>query len=130
MKAEQIEQTITAIKQHIIEGLYFLYKAAGVGDHRLHLNDSVAHSDGADYQIVAIDMDFSNNQKGEMVYFQVEEEDGWAQVYDEDDDESEFDKQPVEHLPIEVLEKLLAATEKRVNSHYEIEFVLPEIKGV
>lgn len=127
MKASEIEQITTAVKEHIIDGLEFLYIAAGVGDNRLHIKP-VAYSDGADYQIVAIDMDFGSDPKGEMVYYQVEAEPDEELNYDEDDEESEFEKQLIKNLPIEELQNLLAATEKRVNWHYDSEFVLPQTK--
>src|ERR1044072_9035879 len=75
MKAEQLTLIEQALRDHIVNGLIHLYKMAGVGDNKLKLHEhSIEYSDGATYEVYAIEMDFSSNSKGDMVIYQREEE--------------------------------------------------------
>lgn len=107
MKAEEIKEMTTAIKGHIINGLTWLYEAAQIGDNRLELGRHPVEYSNGDYTIIAIDLEFSENRNGELVYYQLE------------GNEEQEDWQRVEFLSLETLCDLLAAVEKKLGGYYE-----------
>ena len=112
MRAEEIKEITDAIRRHVISGLTWLYEAAQIGDNRLELNNhSVDYSNG-DYTIIAIDLEYSENKNGEMVYYQLE------------GNQEQEDWQRVEFLSVETLCSLLASVEKKLGAHYDRPLIL------
>ena len=107
MKAEEIKEITTAIKGHIVMALTWLYEAAQNGDNRMELGCHTVEYSNGDYTIIAIDMEYSENKSGELVYYQLE-----------GNDEQE-DWQRIEFLSLETLCNLLASVEKKLNGHYD-----------
>jgi hypothetical protein len=117
MKAAQISNINRAISDHIVSALTRLYKMAGVGDDRLELgNHTITYSDGAEYEIDAIEVHFANINP-ELIFHQTEL-DGDVRT----DYSAEY---PVTILGIEKMTELLEAVEKVVEGYDNAEFKLP-----
>lgn len=107
MKAEEIIEITTVIKCHIINGLTWLYEAAQIGENRLELDGHTVEYSNGDYTIIAIDMEYSENKEGELVYYQLE------------GNEEQEARQRVKFLSLETLCNLLAVVEKKLDGHYD-----------
>lgn len=113
-------EIIDAVSKHIVSSLITLYKRAGVGDNRLELGEhSITYSDGAEYEITAIEMDFSIGQPGELIFHQTELDDEHPTDY--------HDSYPVTNLAIEKMNELLEAVELVVGSFDKSEIVLLDL---
>ncbi len=112
MRAKEIKEITEAIKRHIINGLTWLYEAVQIGNNRLELDNHTVEYSNGDYTIIAIDLEYSENKNGEIVYYQLEgnhEQEDW---------------QRVEFLSVETLCRLLEAVEKKLGAHYDRPLIL------